>query len=253
MEPGSIEALHRAKTGKVSDKWSSYLTHYDRLFRPLRDTPVRLLEIGVQNGGSLETWAQYFHAAETLVGCDIDPRCATLSYDDPRIKIVVGDANGEDIRQRIAALAPQFDIVIDDGSHRSADIIAAFVGYFPLLAPGGIYVVEDTHCLYMDDMGGGLLNESGAHAFFKRLTDVVNFQFWTGQAAIQHYLQSFFSVKATPAFILEGWIDGIEFRNSLITLRKAMAPGHGKLGERVTVGSVAQVQTWGGLFGDGSS
>lgn len=253
MESGSIAALHRGKTGKVSDKWSSYLAYYDRLFLPWRDNPVRLLEIGVQNGGSLETWARYFHAAAILVGCDIDPRCAALRYEDPRITVVVGDANGEDARQRIAALAPQFDIVIDDGSHRSADIIQAFVGYFPRLAPGGVYVVEDTHCLYMDDFGGGLLNEAAAHAFFKRLTDVVNFQFWSGQATLNTHLHTFFGLKETPAFILDGWIDAIEFRNSLIVVHKAGTPGHDKLGDRVMVGSVAQVQTWGGLFGDGSA
>src|SRR3990167_79541 len=46
MNHPSIEQLHRSKTGKVSDKWSSYLPYYDRLFSPLRFSPVRLLEIG---------------------------------------------------------------------------------------------------------------------------------------------------------------------------------------------------------------
>ncbi|MEI8210365.1 MAG: hypothetical protein WCG16_14235, partial [Methylococcales bacterium] len=46
--------------GKVSDKWSIYLYEYSRLFETYRNRPVRLLEIGVQNGGSLEIWGQYF-------------------------------------------------------------------------------------------------------------------------------------------------------------------------------------------------
>ena len=242
----TIATLHRAKTGKISDKWASYLPYYDTLFAPWRDQPVRLLEIGVQNGGSLETWSRYFTQANVLVGCDIDPRCAGLRYDDQRIRIVVGDATAATAYREIAAISPQFDIVIDDGSHRSNDVINAFINYFPLLAPGGVFVVEDAHTLYMDDFGGGLLNEFGAMAFFKRLADVVSFQFWREQASIPTYLRTFFNLASTPAFIRDGWIDSVEFRNSIITIRKASSAGHDKLGERLIVGSNAAVQDWGG-------
>ena len=74
----SIETLHRQKkTGKVSDKWDSYLPVYDRLFALRKDDAIDLLEIGVQNGGSLEIMSQFFINAKRLVGCDIDPRCAS--------------------------------------------------------------------------------------------------------------------------------------------------------------------------------
>ena len=63
MTEQSIESLHRNKVGKVSDKWESYLEYYDTLLAPRRNLPVSLLEIGVQNGGSLETWAAYFNNA----------------------------------------------------------------------------------------------------------------------------------------------------------------------------------------------
>ena len=46
--------------GKTIDKWEHYLSIYAREFAPffaLR-RPIRLLEIGVQNGGSLELWAK---------------------------------------------------------------------------------------------------------------------------------------------------------------------------------------------------
>ncbi|MBC7700933.1 class I SAM-dependent methyltransferase [Aquabacterium sp.] len=246
MEPKSIDTLHRTKTGKISDKWASYLPYYDTLFAPLRDQPIQLLEIGVQNGGSQETWAQYFQSAELFVGCDIDPKCEALRYDDPRIKIVVGDANGAPAFQKITALSTAFDIVIDDGSHTSHDIMRSFVNYFPLLKPGGVFVVEDTCCLYMDAFGGGILNEFNAYAFFKRLVDVVNFQFWKNDLSISNYLRSYFDLRSTPAFILDGWIESVEFRNSIITIKKSLTPTHEKLGERITVGSEAQVQNWGG-------
>ena len=57
MIHASFEEIHKAKTGKVSDKWASYLHYYDRLFKDYRDQEIALLEIGIQNGGSLDTYA----------------------------------------------------------------------------------------------------------------------------------------------------------------------------------------------------
>ncbi|RZI81730.1 MAG: class I SAM-dependent methyltransferase [Rubrivivax sp.] len=246
MELKSIDTLHRTKTGKISDKWASYLPYYDSLFGPLRHQPISMLEIGVQNGGSLETWSEFFKEAQLFVGCDIDPKCEGLRYDDPRVKVIVGDANAAPTFQKILATNPSYDIVIDDGSHVSTDILNSFINYFPHVKPGGVYVVEDAHCLYMNQYGGGILNEYSAYAFFKRLIDVTSFQFWQEDLSIAQYFRTFFDLRATPSFIAEGWVESIEFRNSIITIKKATRPGHDKLGDRITVGSVAQVQDWGG-------
>ena len=50
--------------GKISDKWNLYLDIYERIFCSLRNKPISLLEIGIQNGGSLEIWASYFSLAK---------------------------------------------------------------------------------------------------------------------------------------------------------------------------------------------
>jgi Methyltransferase domain len=244
----SIETLHRSKTGKVSDKWESYLGYYDALLRPRRHLPVSILEIGVQNGGSLETWAEYFKFGERFVGCDINPKCATLQYDDPRIRVVVGDANAAPAFQAIRDISVEFDIVIDDGSHVSMDILNSFVNYFPMVKPGGLYVVEDTHTIYFDRYGGGILNEYGAYSFFKKVIDSINFQFWSDQVSMNVYFRTFFPLQSTPKFLLEGWIEAIEFRNSIITIRKALTAGHDKLGNDLRSGCIAQVETWNGTF-----
>ena len=59
----SLRQLYDEHTGKVSDKWALYLEVYDRAFGPYRERPVSLVEVGVQNGGSLEIWSRYFPAA----------------------------------------------------------------------------------------------------------------------------------------------------------------------------------------------
>jgi hypothetical protein len=226
MSTLSLDALHRQKTGKSSDKWGSYLKFYDELFGPVRDRPISLLEIGVQNGGSLETWASYFRNAKAIVGCDIDPRCGALQYDDARISVVVGDVNHSRTFEAICNLCRHFDIVIDDGSHYPKAITDAFVAYFPLVNPGGMYIIEDAHTLYWPDYGGGILSNSTPYALFKALIDVLSLEFWSGDCRLDTYLQSFFPKSAIPGFVREGWIDSITFRNSIISVRKADRPGH---------------------------
>ena len=64
----------------ASDKWEHYLPIYEVVFS--RSTalgqPIRLLEIGVQNGGSLQVWSKYLPEGSTIVGIDIDPACVRL-------------------------------------------------------------------------------------------------------------------------------------------------------------------------------
>jgi len=144
-----------AQAGKVSDKWSSYLSAYDFWLSSLRDQPVRILEIGVQNGGHLEVLSRYFKNAEIIVGCDINTACVRLAYQDPRVNVVIADANKDSTCTLISALSADFDIIIDDGSHTQRDIIASYARYFPRLKFGGIYIAEDLHTSYWRGLGGG--------------------------------------------------------------------------------------------------
>ncbi|PUE10199.1 class I SAM-dependent methyltransferase [Limnohabitans sp. T6-20] len=236
----SFEEIHKAKTGKVSDKWESYLRHYDSLFAMYRDQEVSLLEIGIQNGGSLDTYLEYFKNAKILIGCDINTNCNKLNYQNNKIKIVVGDANLDSTYKEIRQLESVFNIVIDDGSHVSMDIINSFIRYFPLVSPGGVYVIEDTHTLYSRNFGGGLLNEFSAYNFFKKLIDIVNFQWWRDHFKMEDYLTTFF-LQGIPDFIHQGWIESIEFKNSVITVKKSNQAGHDKLGPRIIRGTEALV------------
>lgn len=241
MHKPSIEQLHREKTGKVSDKWASYLPYYQSLLAGMQDQAIDMLEIGVQNGGSLETWSRYFTQAKHIIGCDIDEKCRLLAYDDPRVKVVVGDANADGVFQEITQCSEGFDLIIDDGSHTSSDILGSFVKYFPVLRPNGVFIIEDTHTLYMNDWGGGILNEQSAYAFFKKLVDVLNFQFWKNELRLDVFFRSFFPLGKLPPFIAEGWIESIEFRNSLIVLRKSASANINKLGSRIITGQEAKV------------
>ena len=237
----SLHQLYAEHTGKVSDKWSLYLTEYDRLFDDYRNKPIRLLEIGIQNGGSLDIWSKYFSNATVLIGCDINPDCARLSYDDPRIGVFVGDANAPDISELVFQRSPQFDIIIDDGSHLSSDIIKSFALYFPRLVEGGIFIAEDLHCSYWEQLEGGLFDPYSSISFFKHLADVINHEHWGVPRERADILRgSFRKYGCEVDEETLSQVHSVEFINSMCVVRKASAVDNG-LGCRVIAGSMELV------------
>ncbi|TGT41340.1 glycoside hydrolase family 99-like domain-containing protein [Mesorhizobium sp. M8A.F.Ca.ET.165.01.1.1] len=217
----SLRDLYQAHSGKVSDKWSIYLETYDRVFAQYRGRPVRILEIGVQNGGSLEIWRQYFTKAGIVLGCDINVACGNLVFDDDKIAVIVGDANTDEIEDNITTISREFDIIIDDGSHTSSDIIRSFARYFPHLSEGGMYIAEDLHCSYWKEFEGGLYDPLSSMSFFKRLLDVVNHEHWGLNRSRMEAL-AIFAEKHKIAFddAALASIHSVEFLNSLCIVTK---------------------------------
>lgn len=233
----NLRQLYELHQGKVSDKWSIYLSEYDRIFSLHREKAVRLLEIGIQNGGSLEIWSEFFPRASKIIGCDINLDCAKLSYADPNISVIVGDANTDDVERRVVAISPEFDLIIDDGSHTSGDIIRSFARYFPRLVDGGIFVAEDLHCSYWADFDGGLFHPASSIAFFKRLADIVSHEHWGVPAKRKDVLASFmrkYEFEIDEEMLSH--IHSIEFVNSICVVRKA-APSQNELGVRFIAGT----------------
>lgn len=232
----SIAELYQSREGKVSDKWELYLREYERLLSPYRDLPISLLEIGIQNGGSLERWAQYMPNAKSLIGCDINEACRALRYDDRRISVVVGDANAPEIAAQILDHTPAFDIVIDDGSHRSSDIIKSFAKFFPALKEGGVFIAEDLHCSYWKDYEGGLSYPLSAIAFFKRLADIVSHEHWGVPVPRAAILEPFVAAYGNP---LDedtlATIHSVEFVNSICVVTKRRSDLN-TLGRRIVSG-----------------
>lgn len=241
MEQKSLQQTRQEHTGKLSDKWELYIAEYERLLSPYQHRPVNLLEIGIQNGGSLEIWSKYFPHALKFVGCDINPKCSLLRYDDPRIAVVVGDANSDAVQAQVLGHAASFDIIIDDGSHRSSDIVKSFCRYFPHLADGGIFIAEDLHCSYWREYEGGLLYRYASIEFFKRLVDIVNHEHWGLERSRRDILKPFLSkYRADIGEEMLHHIHSVEFINSICVLRKA-SPEKNRLGPRLMSGSDAKV------------
>ncbi len=161
--------------GKFADKWEQYLSIYESEFAKFVEAsnPVRLLEIGVQNGGSLEVWSRYLPAGSECIGVDIDPRVGDLKFSSGNIRVIVADAADPSVLLEKLGEG-EFDIIIDDGSHISKDIIDSYNILFPKLKWGGKYIIEDMHACYWRLFKGGYLLESSAIEVLKQMVDGLN-------------------------------------------------------------------------------
>lgn len=236
-----LKKLFSKHQGRVADKWSSYIGTYEEILSRYRDKSICLLEIGVQNGGSLEIWSEYFSNAELILGCDVNKDCENLTYRNPRVRVVVGDAKSEEVYSRVINASQAYDVILDDGSHTSRDIISCFAKYFSLLKDDGIYVVEDLHCSYWREFGGGLFYPYSSINFFKRLVDIINFEHWgvpDRRADLLHTVADEYGVSFSEEAL--GHIDSIQFVNSMCIIKKGPNP-HNKLGTRIIVGTDAKV------------
>ena len=124
--------------GRRVDKWRHYFPLYDRHLGPYRKA-CRVLEIGIDHGGSLQLWKRFFPHAQ-IVGIDINPACA--EYIEDRIEVRIGNQADP---QFLASLG-SFDIVIDDGSHESVDQEASIKALWPKTKCA--YFIEDCHYRY---------------------------------------------------------------------------------------------------------
>jgi SAM-dependent methyltransferase len=133
-------------TDKSSDE-HFYTRYYEKILEPLRDKPIKLLEIGVQYGKSLHMWNEYLPSAE-IFGIDIK-NCQ--QYQSDRIHIFMGNSTDARFMFALNDKHGPFDIIIDDGSHHNLWTYLAFENLMQLIKPGGYYCIEDLHCSYWND------------------------------------------------------------------------------------------------------
>ena len=119
-----------------------YTGAYEQLLGGKRKRALRVLEIGVGHGGSLRMWAAYLPKGR-VIGLDLRAR-ALEHADPPRIEVVIGDQADPEVLAALAGRGP-FDVIVDDGCHRTPAQRASFEALWPALKPGGWYAVEDLH------------------------------------------------------------------------------------------------------------
>jgi hypothetical protein len=167
------------KHGSDKEGVHAYTRHYESLLTALRDEPIKLLEIGIggyddprSGGQSLRMWKEYFPRAQ-IWGLDITDKTALM---EDRIHIHVGSQSDPKVIDGLFSAAGNFDVVVDDGSHKSSDIITTFNLVFPRLENGALYFVEDVQTSYWNFAGGSLNHRARntTMGFFKERADGLN-------------------------------------------------------------------------------
>lgn len=132
----------------------SYIELYESLVHTKRNTAKNILEIGVQRGGSIKLWHDYFTNA-TVYGIDIIP--ITETWDkiqcEPRIKLGRFDAYDETFFNDNFLGKVEFDMMLDDGPH-SLDSMKQFITlYTQVMAEDGILIIEDVQSIdWLDEL-----------------------------------------------------------------------------------------------------
>ena len=174
--PGNkLEEFYFNKPHRVMNKWWHYFEVYHTFFQKYIGSDVRILEIGVYKGGSLQMWKDYFCEKATVVGMDIDTRCK--EYEEENIHICIGSQADRDFLVQVSEQWGPFDIVLDDGSHVVDHQILTFETLFPLLKENGVFLCEDCHSSYSARYGGEYGKKDTFIEYSKDFADCVNSQF----------------------------------------------------------------------------
>ena len=147
------------ETNRKTGKYDSYFKSYAQILEPFLSkkesskSPIKLLEIGVMDGGSLEAWKRILGSNSRIYGLDLNPECAKLSCDS--YSVFTGDQGDPSVWNNLINQCGQFDIIIDDGSHvgfsQSKTIDFSLMG---AIGQEGVVIIEDTHTAYMDQFIG---------------------------------------------------------------------------------------------------
>ena len=113
-----------------------YFDIYEKHFERFRGKSPRVLELGVDHGGSLQLWKRYFGHGAEIIGVDIDPEAMFRNR-----RLQTQFAQTKPILQ-LQTSGP-FDIVIDDGSHQAEHQVLSFEHLWPRCT--GVYLIEDCH------------------------------------------------------------------------------------------------------------
>jgi hypothetical protein len=133
----AAEAHFAAHTDKFMN---GYGPLYRELFEILPDT-ARILEIGVWQGGSMRLW-KHLRPNGLIVGVDNLQDEGTVDALNCHF-LQAGQAD-PDLAARVRELSPEgYDLVIDDASHLGSLSQRTFDNLWPVVVPGGWYVLED--------------------------------------------------------------------------------------------------------------
>jgi hypothetical protein len=138
--------------GLILWKTPALIEQYRTFWARHTDFPAaQIVELGLWKGGSVVFWLEALQPTR-LLAVDQRPESGSPVFDTwaaanrDRVTVAWGVDQADAARLVVlvgSALTGPLDLVIDDASHRYEPTLASFEALFPLLRPGGFYIVED--------------------------------------------------------------------------------------------------------------
>ena len=121
----------------------NYLPIYYDLFKDRRNEVKKVLEIGVAEGAGLFMFRDFFPNS-TIYGAEIDKERVDKLQGLERIEVYELDQSKEyELDFLTKLIGFDFDLIIDDGSHKPEDQLSTCKELFSTLDEGSIYIIED--------------------------------------------------------------------------------------------------------------
>ena len=192
-EPHALERLAKLYGTDKQVSQHRYTNYYSTLFdEDRREQVLNVTEAGILRGSSVHMWVDYFPRANVW-GLDVDmhhyrehPNHRTAEH-QARMHLLLCCKSQEDVAKH-RLVSGSMDLVIDDaGLHSLALQEMLFPLLWPLVKPGGYYVIED-----VDPQRGGLAfteNHSGLSPLLRSVLET----------------HSAFMVDSTPGITPSAW------------------------------------------------
>jgi hypothetical protein len=144
-----LDAMSRAT--RFTAKYRNYTSLYDTVLASLPPDPT-VLEIGIANGGSLQTWRTLLGPGARIIGIDLNENARALEKEGFEIHILdsADEKTWAHLRERLAGAV---DLLVDDGGHTNQQQISTLLHGVPLVRDGGWLVIEDLHASFMAEFG----------------------------------------------------------------------------------------------------
>ena len=124
----------------------SYLPLYQNLLSHKKETAKHVIEVGVQHGGSIKLWRDFFtnavvHGVDVI---DIHSIWGGIKNDPNIVLHASTDAyDSEFVTNQFLNKNIQFDFLLDDGPHTLQSMKQFIVLYSQIMTHDGILIIED--------------------------------------------------------------------------------------------------------------
>ena len=162
-------------------------------------------------------WKEYFHPDSTIVGIDIDKSCQAHEIAEQNVFVRIGSQADPTFLANVNGEFGPFDIILDDGSHKTHHQIFSFGALFrDALNDEGCYMVEDTHSNYW------LKLVDSPETFIdvaKHMVDMLH-EVYVDRKETQFRHGHEDALKEAQLSYLSANLDGVYFHDSIVVLDK---------------------------------